>query len=162
MRCQICRSGRAPHIAALMFSSSRSSIAGLGLFGALSILTFALVTFAQRPDPQQLFQDAYAAQQRGDAALAVSKYEELIRLHPEMTAARANLGIALVALGRFDEAIAQYRAALEQVHGDPVLRLDLALAWYKEAEFGKAPSERRRAGRARGAYVEGYGCATPG
>src|SRR5271157_2560162 len=96
---------------------------------------------AQAPDPQRLFQEAAEAQERGDLAGAVRKYQELIRLHPEMIAARANLGIALVALGRFDEAIAQYRAALSQAPDDPILRLDLALAWYKQAEFGKAASE---------------------
>ena len=141
MRCQICRLGRAPHPAALMFSSLRSSIAGLGLFGALSILTFALVTFAQGPDPAQLFQDAYAAQQRGETTVAIRKYEELIRLHPDMTAARANLGVVLASLGRFDEAIVQYRAALEQVPGNPALRLNLALAYYKKGDFPLAAGE---------------------
>lgn len=161
-RSQVHRNGTAWRGAASFFSSLRSPIVRLGLLGALSILTFALVTFAQGPDPQQLLQQADEAQQRGDTQLAVRMYQELIRLHPDMIAARANLGITLVALGRFDEAIAQYRAALTQAPDDPVLRLDLALAWYKQAEFGKAASERRRAGRARGAYVEGYGCATPG
>jgi tetratricopeptide (TPR) repeat protein len=96
---------------------------------------------AQGPDPQQLFQQADEAQQRGDMQLAVRKYQELIPLHTDMIAARANLGVALVALGRFDEAIAQYHAALTQAPDDPVLRLDLALAWYKQAEFGKAAAE---------------------
>ncbi len=96
---------------------------------------------AQAPDPQRLFQEAAEAQERGDLTAAVRKYQQLIRLRPEMIAARANLGIALVALGRFDEAIAQYRTALTQAPDDPVLRLDLALAWYKQAEFGKAASE---------------------
>src|SRR5208282_1344334 len=109
--------------------------------GALFILSLACAAAGQGPDPQQLLQQADEAQQRGDTQLAVRKYQELIRLHPDMIAARANLGIALVALGRFDEAIAQYRAALSQAPNDPVLRLDLALAWYKQAEFGKAASE---------------------
>jgi hypothetical protein len=34
----------------------------------------------------------------------VRKYQELLRLHPDMAAARANLGVVLVSLGRFDEA----------------------------------------------------------
>jgi hypothetical protein len=41
---------------------------------ALSLwILLAPATFAQGPDPQQLFQEAVAAQQRGDAALAVSR-----------------------------------------------------------------------------------------
>jgi len=126
----------------VLFSpAGRCSPAGLGLRAALLILAFACATAAQAPNPQKLFQQADEAQQRGDNELAVRKYQELIRLHPEMVAARANLGIALVALGRFDEAIAQYHAALAQAPGDPVLQLDLALAWYKQGEFGKAASE---------------------
>jgi tetratricopeptide (TPR) repeat protein len=115
--------------------SSLSSIVGLSLLGALCIATLAHAASAQAPDPEQLFREAFEAQQRGDAALAVRKYEELIRLHPEITAARANLGIVLVSLGRYDEAIAQYRAALKQVPDNPDLRLNLALAYYKKGDF---------------------------
>src|SRR5208283_4735428 len=124
-----------------VWPSGRCSAAGLGLRAASFILAFSCATAAQAPDPQQLFQQADEAHQRGDNELAARKYQELIRLHPEMVAARANLGIALVALGRFDEAIAQYRTALAQAPADPVLQLDLALAWYKQGEFGKAASE---------------------
>jgi tetratricopeptide (TPR) repeat protein len=124
------------------FSSSlRSPIVGLGLLGALFILTLAHAAFAQGPDPQQLFQEALEAQQRGDMPLAVRKYEELIRLHPDIIEARANLGIALVSLGRFDEAIAQYRAALRQAPGNRDLRLNLALAYYKKGDFPDAADE---------------------
>jgi tetratricopeptide (TPR) repeat protein len=58
-----------------------------------------------------------------------------------MVAARANLGISLVSLGRFDEAIEQYRAALEQAPGHPDLRLNLALAYYKKGDYSKAADE---------------------
>jgi tetratricopeptide (TPR) repeat protein len=143
MRCQICQLRSAPHRAGLISSSLRSSIAGLGLFGAFFILIFACAAFAQGPNPQQLFQEALAAQQRGDAALAVSKYQELIRLHPEMTAARANLGIVLVSLGRFDEAIEQYRAALQQAPDSRALLLNLALAYYKKGDFPSAAGQFR-------------------
>ena len=71
----------------------------------------------------------------------MSKYQELIRLHPDIIEARANLGIALVSLGRFDEAIAQYRAALRQAPGNRDLRLNLALAYYKKGDFPDAADE---------------------
>jgi tetratricopeptide (TPR) repeat protein len=105
------------------------------------VLGLAPATSAQAPDPQQLFQEAYGAQQRGDAALAVRKYEELIRLHPEIIAARANLGIVLVSLGRYDEAIAQYRAALQQAPGNPDLRLNLGLAYFKKGDYTQAAGQ---------------------
>ena len=52
-----------------------------------------------------------------------------------MIAARANLGLALLSLGRIDEAIAQYRAALAQAPGNPGLRLNLAMAYYKKGDM---------------------------
>jgi tetratricopeptide (TPR) repeat protein len=57
---------------------------------------------AQAPGPEQLFQEAVAAQQRGDDALAVRKYGELLRQHPEAvgrveTLAAGNAGIYLLA-----------------------------------------------------------------
>jgi tetratricopeptide (TPR) repeat protein len=114
---------------------------GLGLLAPVFILTLAYGAFAQGPDPQRLFQDASAAQQRGDAALAVREYQELIRLRPDMIAARANLGLALLSLGRIDEAIAQYRAALAQAPGNPGLRLNLAVAYYKKGDMVEAARE---------------------
>lgn len=119
--------------------SLRSLIAALGLLGLL--VTPARAAAAQAPDPQQLFQQAAEAQQRGDLAEAVRKYQQLIRLHPEIVAARANLGTALVALGRFDEAIVQYRAALAQAPGNRDLRLNLGLAYYKQGDFARAAGE---------------------
>src|SRR5208283_5976111 len=76
-----------------------------------------------------------------DAALAVHDYQELIRLHPDMIEARANLGLALISLGRFDEAIAQYRAALAQAPADHGLRADLAMAYYQKGDLPKAALE---------------------
>jgi tetratricopeptide (TPR) repeat protein len=118
-----------------------ATLVRLGFLGALIILKLASATSAQAPDAQQLFQEAFAAQQRGDATLAVSKYENLLRLYPDMVAARANLGVVLVSLGRFDEAIVQYRAALRQAPGNRDLRLNLALAYYKKGDFAAAAEE---------------------
>jgi len=114
---------------------------GLGLLGALFILTPSHATSGQEPDPQQLFRDALEAQQHGDAGLAVRRYEELIRLHPDMVEARANLGTALVSLGRFDEAASQFRAALAQAPSNLDLRLDLAFAYYKKGDLSDAAEQ---------------------
>jgi len=43
---------------------------------------------AQAPDPQRLFREAAEAQERGDLDAAVRKYQQLIRLHPEIIGAR--------------------------------------------------------------------------
>ena len=65
--------------------------------------------WAQSPSPEQLFHDAVAAQQRGDDALAVRKYQELVKRYPDSLEVRANLGAALARLNRYDEAIVQYQ-----------------------------------------------------
>ncbi len=122
----------------------RRSLHGLGLGGVFFIFAFACAAAAQSPNPQQLIQEADEAQQLGDTELAIRKYQEAILLDPKMIAARANLGIVLVSVGRFDEAIVQYNAALAQAPNDPIVRLDLALAWYKQTEFGKAALELAR------------------
>ncbi len=113
----------------------------MGLVGVLFIFTLTCAISAQGPDPHRLFQDASDAQQRGDMALAVHEYQELIRLRPDMIVARSKLGLVLVSLGRFDEAMEQYHAALAQAPGDLGLRFNLAMAYYKKGELPEAAGE---------------------
>ena len=106
------------------------------------ILAFlACAAVAQVPTPEQLFRDAVEAQRRGDDATAIRKYQELIKLRPDIVEAHANLGAALAHLNRFDEAIAQYRAALLRVPNNTGLRMNLALAYYKKNDFANAALE---------------------
>ena len=107
---------------------------------ALLLLAAGAAT-AQSSSPEQLFRDAIEAQQKGDDALAIRKYQELLALHPEVVEARANLGAVLAKLGRFDEAIEQYRAALVKNTGNSALRLNLALAYYKKGALRDAAEE---------------------
>ena len=95
----------------------------------VAIFSAALVC-AQEPGPEQLFRDAQQAQQAGDNQLAAQKYQEVLKSHPEVVAAHANLGIALAAVGRYDEAVVENNAALELVPGNRDLRMNLALANY--------------------------------
>jgi tetratricopeptide (TPR) repeat protein len=96
------------------------------------------VALAQSPSSEQLFREGVAAQQRGDDATAIAKYQALIKLHPEVVEVRANLGAALAHAARYDEAIEQYRAALEKLPDNAALRLNLALAYYKKGDLGQA------------------------
>src|SRR5256885_12329852 len=83
----------------------------------LGTLLCVYVAHAQNADPSQTFQEAQKSQQAGDNAAAVEKYKELLAVHPEVVAAHANLGVALSALGRFDEAITEYHIALSEAPG---------------------------------------------
>jgi Flp pilus assembly protein TadD len=55
--------------------------------------------------------------------------------------ARSNLGAALSKLGRFEEAIAEYRHALGKDPGNLPIRLNLALAYYKTAQISVAAQQ---------------------
>lgn len=111
----------------------------------LGVLLMCASVAAQTPKPEQLFREAVAAQQRGDLAAAVSRYQQLIRIQPDVLEVRANLGAALAGLGRFDEAIEQYRAALARDAGNFALRMNLALAYYKKQSFAEAARELEHA-----------------
>ncbi|HTT63708.1 MAG TPA: tetratricopeptide repeat protein [Bryobacteraceae bacterium] len=106
----------------------------------LALLIAAGAVFAQSTSPEQLFREAVAAQQRGDDALAVRKYQALLKRYPDAIEVRANLGAALATLGRYDEAIAEYRAVLAK-KDSPGLRLNLALAYYKKGSWREAVRE---------------------
>ncbi len=108
---------------------------------AVLLAILAALAWPQAPAPEQLFREAVEAQQRGDNALAVRKYQELVKLRPDVLAVRANLGAALAQLDRFDEAITQYRAALALSPGHPGLRLNLALAYYKKGDLTHATAD---------------------
>ncbi len=96
---------------------------------------------AQTQNPEQLFREAVAAQQRGDDATAIAKYRELLKTQPDVVEVRANLGAVLARQGRFDEAIEEYRAALAKDQGNFALRMNLALAYYKKGAFADAAKE---------------------
>lgn len=108
---------------------------------AAIILMSGCFADGQQVSPQELFHEAEQAQQGGDNALALKKYQQLVRLHPEIVAAHANLGVVLASLGRYDEAIAEYRLALHQAPNTPLLVLNLGLAYYKKHDFAGAADQ---------------------
>ncbi|MBI5083748.1 MAG: tetratricopeptide repeat protein [Acidobacteria bacterium] len=109
----------------------------------LTLAASACLALAQAPSPEQLFRDAVAAQQRGDDQAAVARYEQLLKLRPDVVEVRANLGAAFARLGRLDQAIIQYRVALALSPGNSALRLNLALAFYKLANWREAAATLR-------------------
>ena len=96
---------------------------------------------AQDAAPEQLFKEAAEAQRRGDNALAVDKYQALIKLRPDNVAVHANLGAALTHLRRFDEAITEYERALALAPDSVQIRVNLALAYYKAGRIDQAAAE---------------------
>lgn len=71
------------------------------------------------------------------------EYRGCLASDPTRVEARSNLGAVLAKLGRYREAIDQYREALKTAgpQVEPGLRYNLALAYYKSAEIPQAASE---------------------
>jgi tetratricopeptide (TPR) repeat protein len=113
---------------------------------ALQLLVVALLgaaVVAAGPGPE----DATAAlargialHQAGDLDGAIAAYRESLRLGPTAEAG-SNLGAALAALGRYQEAIEAYRGALGLSPRDGRIRYNLALAYYKSADLPGAAAE---------------------
>src|SRR4029078_8989174 len=64
-----------------------------------AIFLAALLAFCamgQDASVEQLFAAAMEAQQRGDFSIAVTNYQEIVKLQPRFFGAWANLGVALV------------------------------------------------------------------
>lgn len=114
----------------------------------LAILGFSTLLPAQSSpvSPQQLVQDAMQKQKEGDLAGAITGYREFLKLHPEATPIHINLGVALAGLGRYEEAISEYKIALKQ-SPSPAARLNLALAYYKMGHISDAATELTRVHR---------------
>jgi tetratricopeptide (TPR) repeat protein len=113
-----------------------ANLLGVCLFGLPLLL--ALEASGQASSPEALYREADAAYDRGDVQQAIRLYEQLLKLQPDSVAARTNLGIALAHSGRFNDAVAQYHLALNHAPDNPIVLINLALAWYKTPDFDKA------------------------
>ena len=81
--------------------------------------------------------------QAGDLPGAIREYEACIAAEPNRVEARSNLGAVLAKLGRYQDAIDQYQAALRVAHPEvvPKLRFNLGLAYYKSFQIPEAAAE---------------------
>ena len=66
---------------------------------------------------------------RGDSARAVREYEMAIELRPAYPQAHTNLGLALIDVGRADDAIMHFREALRIMPGEAIPHYGLGLAY---------------------------------
>jgi tetratricopeptide (TPR) repeat protein len=96
---------------------------------------------ADTVSPESLYKEAGAAYDRRDFVQAIHLYEQLVQMRPDSVEARTDFGVALAHVGRYVDAVTQYHEALQHDPKNPVVRLNLALAWYKQAEFVKAADE---------------------
>jgi tetratricopeptide (TPR) repeat protein len=106
-----------------------------------ALLGAAAVAAAPAPeDARAALARGVALHQAGDLEGAITAYRESLRLGPTAEAG-SNLGAALAALGRYQEAIETYRGALGLAPQDGRIRYNLALAYYKTADLPQAAAE---------------------
>jgi tetratricopeptide (TPR) repeat protein len=96
------------------------------------------------PDAERLFLRGLELHQAGDILGAIDAYRAGLAIAPTRVDALSNLGAAYVRLGRYDEAIKQYEAALNADALDNAVRLNLALAYYKSARPAEAIPQLKR------------------
>jgi Flp pilus assembly protein TadD len=116
----------------------------LAQLAAACILLWGATTLraqtATTQSPQDLLKEAVAFHQQGKLEEAIRDYELFLDIYPDAPEVRSNLGAALVATGKYLQAIEEYKLALMKT-SDPQVRLNLALAYYKTDDFADAVGE---------------------
>ncbi len=122
----------------------RRTLAIISLFILETV--FAGQVPAQRAslDVEREFLRATQLHQSGDLEGAVRAYLAILAEHSERVDVRSNLGAAYSRLGRYEDAIEQYKRALIVDAANQTIRFNLALAYYKAAWFSEAASELNR------------------
>ena len=110
------------------------------LAGALALPAAAS---AQEGDLDALLVRAVELHQAGDLEGAVKAYVQVLSAAPGAARIRSNLGAAYAGLGRYDEAIAEYRKALEALD-DPSIRMNLVRALQKASRPDEMIAEAER------------------
>jgi tetratricopeptide (TPR) repeat protein len=109
----------------------------------LGLCVVIAAALAQVVDAQCALDRAIQLHQSGDFLGALREYQTCVAAEPNRVEARSNLGAVLVKLGRYQDAIDQYQAALKIAAPElaPRLRLNLGLAYYKSFQIPEAVVE---------------------
>ena len=114
------------------------------IFGAVFTTPALAQAGAQDSAVEREFERVTQLHQSGDLQGAVRGYLAILANYPARVDVRSNLGAAYSALGRYEEAIEQYKRALVIDSGNYAIRFNLALAYYKAAWFAEAAAELER------------------
>ena len=108
---------------------------------AVTCLFISGVVFGAQTQVERDFERATQLHQTGDLQGAVRAYLAILANHPARIDVRSNLGAAYSALGRYEDAIEQYKRALSLEATNHAIRFNLGLAYYKAALFQEAAAE---------------------
>ena len=107
-------------------------------------LPMAAAQTKPRPSADEIEKNYVRAVQRhqaGDLEGAIREYQAFLALRPERVDARSNLGVVFSRLGRYADAIEQYKRALTLDGRNHAIRFNLAVAYYKTANLLSASKE---------------------
>ena len=93
--------------------------------------------------PQELLKEAESLHRAGKFDQAIEDYRLLLKQYPDVAPVRSDLGAALAAAGRYEEAIVEYEGALK-LQPLPQIRLNLALAYYKAGKIALAVEDLKK------------------
>jgi tetratricopeptide (TPR) repeat protein len=99
------------------------------------------------PEVQQLYAEAKAAQQRNDAAGAIQKYQQMIKLAPHLAAAYNNLGMLYFNQHDYLHTAEVLKRGLELNPDMPTASAMLGMSYFQLGEDGKAEPLLRAAFR---------------
>ena len=128
----------------MALKNGRRGAALVCLFISVGLVT--AVARAQDPSAavDRDFDRATQLHQSGDLQGAVRGYLAILATHPARVDVRSNLGAAYSALGKYEDAIDQYKRALAIDSQNYAIRFNLAMAYYKAAWFTEAAGELER------------------
>ncbi len=116
-----------------------------GILGACAGLVLGLAGLGAAPNAEQrlgeLFADLDAAKQAGEPERLRAIYAEIARLQPEDAEIQRGLGLACYLGGRFEEAAAALKRAVELRAGLAGARLYLGISYYRLNRFPEALRE---------------------
>ncbi len=119
----------------------RKVVAVISLFVWGALLAGAASAQDSAATVERDFERATQLHQSGDLQGAVRAYLAILATNPARVDVRSNLGAAYSALGRYEDAIQEYKRALVIDNGNYAIRFNLALAYYKAAWFAEAAGE---------------------
>ena len=93
--------------------------------------------------PGEILKEAASLHRAGQLDQAIEDYRLFLEKYPDVAPVRSDLGAALAGAGRYEEAVAEYKRAL-QLNPLPQVRLNLALAYYKTSKLSLAVAELKK------------------
>ena len=113
----------------------------------------------QHPPTRKAFQAMLSAQkfsETGNYARAAAELEKAVQISPYYTDAYVNLAVQHVRMGRYQEAEAEFRRALEIGGPNPLLLTDLASAQFAQKRLDDATQSARSALRLDAGYAQAH------